>query len=299
MKRLFILAVFLCNLINAQNPIFGGGGGGGSSTPGISNLQIVAGNPNAAGTTGVAPSASNLSIVFDSADSTFWYYDGTSWILLSTTIGTGPFTISGATGTVSTGVAASRPSCALDNLYYATDTKVLTQGSTVTGACVTLNPSGYIAVVFDTTAKTIVTYGPSDSGGTITTMGSTTIVHSIGATFNGGGSALTNGTTAGTSLLYTAPIPFACTVTAWTITVDAGTIGFRVWKIADGTAIPTVSNTLNSADLAISTGTNLKSTTMTNFTGGTAPSIAIGDIIAFQLNAATTAKYAAVSLQCQ
>jgi hypothetical protein len=72
-----------------------------------------------------------------------------------------------------------------------------------------------------------------------------------------------------------------------------------VWRKAAGTAVPTVSDTLNGGDLAISTGTNLRSTTMTNFTGGTAPTFVANDILAFQLNAAATATYAAVSLQCQ
>lgn len=119
------------------------------------------------------------------------------------------------------------------------------------------------------------------------------------AAFSGGGSALTPGTSPGVSLVYCAPVPRDCTLIAWTVTVDAGTAGFRVWKIAAGTAVPTVANSITPSDLAISTGTNLRSTNFSNFVGGVAPTFTVGDIIAIQLNAAATAKYASFSLVAQ
>jgi hypothetical protein len=121
---------------------------------------------------------------------------------------------------------------------------------------------------------------------------------SFGCTFSGSGSALTNGTTAGTSLCYLPPLPMACTTTGWTVTVDTGTAGFRVWRIAAGTAVPTVANTITTADLAIATGTNLSSTTFANFSGGTAPVFALGDLVAVQLNAVSSATYATFSILC-
>lgn len=125
-------------------------------------------------------------------------------------------------------------------------------------------------------------------------------VRSVGAVFNGGGTALTSGTTVGSSLLYSPPLPNGGTVSAWTVTVDTGTAGCRVWRIAAGTAVPVVGNTLNGGDLAIASGTNLRSTNMTNFTGGTAPTLAAGDVLAFQLNAVSgSPTYVAVSLQYQ
>ena len=119
------------------------------------------------------------------------------------------------------------------------------------------------------------------------------------AAFTGGGSALVAGTSPGVSLVYCVPVARACTLVAWSVTVDAGTAGFRVWRIAAGTAVPTVANVITTADLAISTGTNLRSTSFANFTGGVAPTFAVGDIIAIVLNAAATAKYAAFSLVAQ
>ncbi len=80
----------------------------------------------------------------------------------------------------------------------------------------------------------------------------------------------------------------------------AGTAGFRVWRIANGTAVPTVANTITGGgDLAISTGTNLRSTSFANFTGSVAPVFSANDIVAIQLNAAATATVATFSLQCQ
>ena len=80
---------------------------------------------------------------------------------------------------------------------------------------------------------------------------------------------------------------------------EDGKTGFRVWRIAAGTAIPTVANTITTADLAISTGTNLRSTTFTNFSGSVAPTFTANDIVAVQLNAAATATVAVFSIQCQ
>lgn len=146
-------------------------------------------------------------------------------------------------------------------------------------------------------------HGDADDGGNITSSafasGNAMRSGGFGATFNGGGSALTSGTTAGTQLVYLV-VPYACTVTSWDITADAGTVGFRVWRKATGTAIPTVADTITSVgDLALATGTVLHSTTATNWSGGAFPSIVANDIIAIQLNAAATATLATFGVQCQ
>jgi hypothetical protein len=121
----------------------------------------------------------------------------------------------------------------------------------------------------------------------------------IAATFTGSGTALASGTTPGVSLSYIPPLPFGCTAVAWTVTVDTGTAGFRVWRVAAGTAVPTVSNTITTADLAISSGTNLRSTSFANFSGSVAPVFTANDIVAVQLNAASSATVASFSIQCQ
>jgi hypothetical protein len=111
----------------------------------------------------------------------------------------------------------------------------------------------------------------------------------IGATFTGGGNAVT-----ANSINYFT-VPFACTISAWSITVDTGTATIDVWKIATGTAVPTVLNTItSSATPAISSGTALHSTVLTGWT----VSVSANDIIAFQVKAVSNATVASLILEC-
>lgn len=104
-----------------------------------------------------------------------------------------------------------------------------------------------------------------------------------------GGSALTSG-----SVRYFTS-PYACTIAAWGIEVDAGTATLDVWKIATGTADPTVTNTITASALpAISTGTAVHSTTLTGWT----TSVTANDIFGIQLKTVATAKYVNLDIQC-
>lgn len=129
-------------------------------------------------------------------------------------------------------------------------------------------------------------------GGTYTpAVTSNTRMRAVGAGFDGGGSALTSGSTA--TAYFT--VPFACTISAWDATVDTGTITFDVWKVATGTAIPTVTNTITSSALpAISTGTALHSTTLTGWT----TSVSADDIFGININTVATATKASLILEC-
>lgn len=89
-------------------------------------------------------------------------------------------------------------------------------------------------------------------------------------------------------------VPYACTITAVNITVNSGTLTFKVWKVATGTAAPTSSDSINTSGISISTGTNLRTTTLTDFT---TTSIASNDIIAFEITAVSTATIGSVSLE--
>jgi hypothetical protein len=116
-------------------------------------------------------------------------------------------------------------------------------------------------------------------------------IRTIGAGFDGGGTALTSGSTQTTYFT----VPFACTIAAWNITVDTGTITFDIWKIATGTAIPTVSNTITASALpALSTGTAVHSTTLTGWT----TSVSANDIFGININTVATATKASLTLQC-
>jgi hypothetical protein len=114
-------------------------------------------------------------------------------------------------------------------------------------------------------------------------------IRSIGGGFDGGGSALSSG-----AVTYFT-VPFACTIAAWNITVDTGTITFDVWKVASGTAIPTVANTITASALpAISSGTAVHSTTLTGWT----TSVGANDIFGIDINTVSLATKASLILQC-
>lgn len=111
----------------------------------------------------------------------------------------------------------------------------------------------------------------------------------ISATIDGGGAAISTGKTKG---YFTAP--FGGTITGWSISVDTGTLTFKVWKIATGTAVPTVANVINTSGVAISSGTSVRSATVTDFTSTT---ITAGDIVAFQITAVSGPTEATLAIE--
>lgn len=75
-------------------------------------------------------------------------------------------------------------------------------------------------------------------------------------------------------------------ITGWNISLDTGTATFKVWKIAAGTAVPTIANVINTSGLNIASGTHIESATVSDFT---TVAVAAGDVFAFDLISATTA----------
>ena len=114
------------------------------------------------------------------------------------------------------------------------------------------------------------------SGGSlgITAAGTKAVV---GGTKDGGGVAISTGKLAG----YIT-VPYGATISAWSIAVDVGTCTIKVWKVATGTAVPTAANAINTSGVAISSGTYVRSTTVTDFTSTT---ITANDILAFNIEA--------------
>lgn len=108
------------------------------------------------------------------------------------------------------------------------------------------------------TASNTVTFTGTDG---VSMNVSNNKIAQITGIIDGGGSALTGGTTS-----ICIPAVFAGTITAWTITVDTGTCTIKTWKKATGTAIPTASDSISTSGVAISTGTALRSTTLSDFT---------------------------------
>lgn len=115
-------------------------------------------------------------------------------------------------------------------------------------------------------------------------------IRAIGAGFDGAGTALTTG-----AVTYVT-IPFACTIAAFNITVDTGTVSLDVWKVGTGTAIPTVANTiLTGGYLALSSGTAIHSASTALFTTVT---VTANDICGFEIEAVSSATKVSLVLQC-
>jgi hypothetical protein len=79
-------------------------------------------------------------------------------------------------------------------------------------------------------------------------------------------------------------IPFNGTITGWTLNVDTGTVTVKFWKKAAGTAVPTVADNINTSGVSLSSGTHVRSTTVTDFT---TTAVSAGDIIAVNITALT------------
>ena len=134
-------------------------------------------------------------------------------------------------------------------------------------------------VTVPATTGTLITTG--DSGTVTPTMMSTNAKTSqITAIFDGGGSAVTSGST-----VYI-PCTFGASIVAYTIMVDTGTCTVKTWKVATGTAIPTVANSISTSGVSISTGTAIRSTTVTDFTTTT---ITANNMLAFNITAVSGA----------
>lgn len=119
----------------------------------------------------------------------------------------------------------------------------------------------------------------------------TTVQHPISFAFDGGGTALT------TSLVAYFALPYACTIQAYQLWADTGTFTVKFWKIATGgTALPTVANVINTSGVALSTGTKVRSTTLSDFTTATITALDFGAVTITAVSGAT--KLGGV-LECQ
>lgn len=159
-------------------------------------------------------------------------------------------------------------------------TFLATPSSANLAAAVT-DETGSGALVF-ANSPTLVTpvLGTPSSGSLVNCTGAAKIV-TIGFAASGNGSALTTGEQVGYRRF-----PQAGTITGWNIGVDTGTCTIRVWKRATGTAVPTVANNINTSGVAISSGTYVFSSTVTDFT---TTAIAAGDIFVFEIFAVSGA----------
>lgn len=114
------------------------------------------------------------------------------------------------------------------------------------------------------------------------------LVSTVGVTLDGGGTAIATGQKGYITC------DFAGTIAAWNITADTGTCTFDVWKVATGTAVPTVTNTITaSAKPALATGTAIHSTGLSGWT----TSVTANDIFGFNLDSVSGATKLTLTLQ--
>jgi hypothetical protein len=71
--------------------------------------------------------------------------------------------------------------------------------------------------------------------------------------------------------------PYNGTIRAWNLTVDTGTITVKIRKKTTGTAAPLSADWINTNGIAISANTNIRSSTLTDFTN---TGVSIGDVFA-------------------
>lgn len=113
-------------------------------------------------------------------------------------------------------------------------------------------------------------------------------IGSIGGIFNAGSAALTTGTS------IAVVCPYAGTISGYSIAASSGTCTVKTWKKSTGTAIPTVSDNISTSGVSLSTGTAVRSSTVTDFTS---TAVAAGDIFIFDLSAVATATWVTFQLE--
>lgn len=104
-------------------------------------------------------------------------------------------------------------------------------------------------------------------------IGSSTNQRTVGLPFNIGDGANALSTNAQSFPLV---VPFACTITGWSIAASPGTCTVKFCKKASGAAVPTISDSINTSGVALASGTLAESTTVSDFTS---VAVAAGDVI--------------------
>jgi len=166
--------------------------------------------------------------------------------------------------------------------------------NTATGAFSCGTTSGGSLTIGGTSCTVGGSCSPSTTvGGQACTLGASCNVHH-GISFTIGDPAGSVLTAAATTTDYIS-VPFACTIARYTLMIDAGTITVKFWKVALGTAIPTVSNSISTSGVSISSGTAITSTTLSDFT---TTAVAANDAIAMNVTAVSGAHYINGVLSC-
>jgi hypothetical protein len=164
----------------------------------------------------------------------------------------------------------------LGQVLYSTGTDAI-WGSLIAGTGITITPGSSGTTIASSASTTITINGSTCTVGSTCNSGH----HGLEFTIYNGGTALTSGTgTASYALM--AAVPFKCTITSYSLAADQGTATVKFWKVATGTAIPVVGNSINTSGVSLSTGTKIDSSTLSDFT---TTAIAVNDSIIMDITA--------------
>lgn len=132
------------------------------------------------------------------------------------------------------------------------------------------------------TADRTLTVTTGDANRTVNVIGDGVVgeTRSINLTIDGGGSAIATG------LKGFIRIPFACTITGWSVLADqSGSIVIDVWKDTYANFPPDVADTIAGSEKpTLSAAVKNEDTSLTTWT----TSVAAGDVIAFNVDSAST-----------
>lgn len=128
--------------------------------------------------------------------------------------------------------------------------------------------------------QTLINYTPLDADVWGDVVIDTAATSNIGISIDGGGAVISTGVK---GFIY---IPYDCTIQGYYLMADvSGSIVIDVWKLTFASFPPTVANTIVAA--APPTLSSARSASDTTLTGWT-KSVLAGDVIAFNVNSATT-----------
>jgi hypothetical protein len=216
----------------------------------------------------------------------------------------GDYSHAQGSGTTASGIASF--ASGINSIAQTDGTFIHSQNSLVTGQrSVVLGGQNITGSTNDTVFVPYLNINNLGTGTSINNLGIDSNGFVVTGTTGGGGGGNTAPITIGwdgqggfitTGLTRYFVAPYNATITGWSIVAEGTnpTCTIDVWKIASGTALPTVANTITASAIpALSTGNVIRSSTLTGWT----TAITAGDILAFNIDAAANALTIKINLE--